>query len=109
MTLLAVTPLDLTTGLGPTLIAAAGGGDTVKAAPNNVLEVANGSGSSINVTITVPRTLDTGVAYPSKVYAVAAGARAKIPVPLLFADPVTGLVAIAYSLATTVTVGAFSF
>jgi hypothetical protein len=108
MTLLVPTPLDFTTGLGPTLVAATNG-DTVKCAPNVVLEVANGSGSSINVTVTVPRNLDTGVAYPSKVYAVAAGARAKIPMNMLYADPVTGLGTINYSATATVTVGTFSF
>ena len=108
MALIAVTPVDFTTGLGPTMVAATNG-DTVKCAPNVVLEVANGSGSSINVTVTVPRTLDTGVAYPSKVYAVAAGARAKIPMNMLYADPVTGLMTVNYSATATITVGAFSY
>lgn len=108
MALIPVTPIDFTTGLGPTLIAATNG-DTVKCAPNVIFEVANGSGSSINVTVTVPRTLDTGVAYPAKVYAVAAAARAKIPAGMLYADPVTGLMTVNYSATATVTVGAFSY
>ena len=108
MALIAVTPIDFTTGLGPTLVAATNG-DTVKCAPNVIFEVANGSGSSINVTVTVPRNLDTGVAYPAKVYAVAAGARAKIPAAMLYADPVTGLMTVNYSATATITVGAFSY
>ena len=108
MALIAVTPLDFTTGLGPTMVAATNG-DTIKAAPNVVFEVANGSGSSINVTVTVPKTLETGVTYPAKVYVVAAGARAKIPAGMLYADPVTGLMTVNYSATATITVGAFSF
>ena len=54
MALIAVTPVDFTTGLGPTMVAATNG-DTVKCAPNVIFEVANGSGSSITFdTITSP-------------------------------------------------------
>lgn len=104
-------------GLVDTLSAAAGGGDAVQAvgeAQDTWIEVANGGGSSINVTIakksgvstvTVPGLGPTTVS--DMVVAVANGARNKIgpfPAHYIQAD---GSVSIAYSGVTSVTVGAF--
>lgn len=90
-----------------TYAAAAGGGDTAKAADNARLIVRNGSGSSINVTIArFPTTDAEGVAETNMVLAVAAGAERWIG-PLYgsrFTNPATGNVEITYSAVTTVTV-----
>jgi hypothetical protein len=65
-------------GGAPTLGAAAAG-DTAAVGPGIELEVRNGSGSSITVTITTVGLLDSGDTYPNKVYTVAAGGEARIP------------------------------
>lgn len=68
-----------------------------------VLIVKNGSASSITVTLTSPKTLETGDAYPSKVVTVAAGGEAWIPVLRVYASASTQLATITYSSVTTVT------
>ncbi|MFF7610746.1 hypothetical protein [Streptomyces lavendulae] len=88
--------------------AAAGGGDKVKPDGDRVfVEVTNGSGGSINVTVASYPTV-RGQAVADRVIAVAASATKKIPI---FADlntnPSDGLAAITYSAVTTVTVGAY--
>lgn len=105
------------TGLTDTLAAAAGGGDAIQAvgdAQDTWLEVNNGGGGSINVTVTKKSGLTTktvagyGVlTVADNVVAVGAGVRKKIgPFPDDYIQP-DGSVSIAYSGVTTVTVGAF--
>lgn len=100
------------TGTVDTLVAAAVGGD--KCAPGTPdapvwIEVLNGSGGSINVTVDSV-TLSNYGADADLVVAVAAGVRKKIgPLHAQRFAGTDGLVAITYSAVTTVTVGAFRF
>jgi hypothetical protein len=87
------------------LVAAAGGGDTCPAGPGVFLEVANGAGSPVTVTLATPGTVD-GLAIADRAVAVPAGETWKIPVPRIF-QKADGSAAITYSSATDVTVGAF--
>lgn len=104
------------TALVPVQITRAGAVDTLSAA--NVdghtianpqekcwIEVNNGSGASINVTLDIITTVD-GQPVTDRVVAVAAGARKKIgPFPIVnYGDNVT----VTFSAVTTVTVGAFT-
>lgn len=89
-------------GLAPTYDAASSGGDKAPVAPGRVLEVKNGSGSSINVTMTTPGNV-AGVAIADPVLAIAAGASALIPLDSIYRGT-DGNASIAYSSATTVTV-----
>lgn len=97
--------------LTDSLTAAAGGGDAIPAYTGKEwLEVNNGGGSSINVTLVsqyVPPAAGTAAA--SLVVAVAAGARKKIkaPAPKEIWTDVNGKLQITYSGVTSVTVGAF--
>lgn len=102
------------TGLAESLAAAAGGGDAFAddGTQRTFLEVANGGGGSINVTVAFPPTTQKlagyGVLTPADlVVAVGAGATKIIgPFPKGFIDPTTGLISISYSGVTTVTVRA---
>lgn len=90
-------------------VAAAAGGDKVAPNDRGFVDVNNGSGASINVTIAVPGNTSYGLAQPDVVTAVAAGARRRFgPFPADLADPADGLVAIAYSAVTSVTVEALT-
>jgi hypothetical protein len=92
----------------PVYSAASAGGDTCMPADNTRLVVKNGSGAPINVTISsFPNTNEWGATIADLVVAVpAAGERWIGPFRgPAHADPVTGLVSISYSSATTVTVG----
>jgi hypothetical protein len=103
--------------LAPTTITRAGVVDTLAAANvdgnfytntgANWLEVANGSGVSINVVIGA--YVDATVVATFKTIAVAAGARKKIgPFPSNPYSDASGYVQITYSAVTTVTVGVFT-
>ncbi len=88
-----------------TLAAAGAGGDTFKASRNVALEVRNGSGASITVTVDVPGNDAYGQARPDLAVAVAAAATSVIgPFPSDLEDPATGLCKVTYSAVTTVTV-----
>ncbi|MEV5138427.1 hypothetical protein AB0K71_05715 [Streptomyces syringium] len=89
-------------------VSAAGGGDKVKPDGDNVfIEVTNGGGSSINVTVASYPTV-RGQAVADRVIAVAASATKKIPIYAdLNTNPADGLASIAYSGVTTVTVAAY--
>lgn len=89
-------------GTAPTFAAAAAN-DTARVGSGLTLVVKNGSGVSVNVTLTTPGNLATGDEIPDKVYAVAAGAERWIPLLKIYADPTTGNAAIAYSATTSVT------
>jgi hypothetical protein len=92
-------------GSASTLAAAAGGGDTCPAGDGVFLEVNNGGGSSVTVTLATPGTVD-GLAIADRTATIPAGERWKIPVPRLFAK-VDGQCDITYSGVTSVTVGCF--
>lgn len=86
-----------------TLNAAAAGGDTVANDGRVCLVIANGSGSSVTVTITGGTDPISGLGYDDTAVAIAAGDTAFLgPFPV---DQYTATLAIAYSAATSVTVG----
>jgi hypothetical protein len=93
-----------------TPVAAAGGGDAMACGSGLMLEVVNGGGSSITVTLVIPaaRTYEPNVAIQSPVISVVNATTKWIgPVDAAtFADPVTGLCTITYSAVTSVTVAA---
>lgn len=95
------------TGLGASYASAAGGGDAFTPDDKTFLHVKNGSGASINVTLTPTGTYD-GLALGALVIAVPAGADRMIKPPAaeILRDPSTGLAAITYSAVTTVTIAA---
>lgn len=106
---------DLTTqvitrdSIVPSFAAASGGGDKFIPDDDVYLEVINGGGAPVNVTIVTPKTED-GEAIADRVVAVANGARRKIgPFPKsLFGNPAdSGKAAITYSGVTSVTIGVF--
>lgn len=92
----------------PAFSAAGAGGDTAKCGNNTFLVVKNGSGASINVTLSsYPDTTPYGATIPDHVVAVAAATERWIPLNgSVFANP-AGDVAITYSAAASVTVGVF--
>jgi hypothetical protein len=96
-----------TAGLADSLASAAGGGDQFTNTGNEWLEVLNGGGASIDVTIATPATAN-GEPIADRVVAVAAGARKKIGPfnPSIFNDS-SGYVQVTYSAVTSVTVGVF--
>jgi hypothetical protein len=90
-------------GGAPTFLPAAAG-DTAAVGPGIELEVRNGAGSSITVTITAVGVLDSGDAYPAKVYTVAAGGEARIPLNLAaYKNATDQLAHLTWSSTTTVT------
>lgn len=95
-------------GAAPTFAAASAGGDEFANSGKEVLHVKNGSGSSINVTITSQRTCDQGGTH-NVVVAVPAGEERRIgPFSVeRFNDADSGRVEVAYSDVTSVTVGVF--
>lgn len=105
MAQLVITPINRLGVLSTTagVAATATTGDTFPNDGNTFIEVLNGSGASINVTITPVRTVD-GQIPAAKVIAVAAAARAMIG-PFATADynDTNGLVTFVCSAVTTVT------
>ena len=93
-----------------TPVAATGGGDAMSCGSGMMLEVVNGGGSPITVTINVPasRTYEPNVAITSPAVSVTNGTTKWFgPIDAAtFVDPVTGLVSITYSGVTSVTVAA---
>lgn len=93
-----------------TPVAAAGGGDAMQVGSGMMLEVVNGGGSPITVTLNIPaaRTYEPNVAITSPAVSVTNGTTRWFgPIDAqTFADPVTGLLSITYSGVTTVTVAA---
>lgn len=95
-------------GITPSYASAAGGGDRFTPGDTTYLEVINGSGGSITVTIDskVPSNYGTDV---NLAVAVGAGARAKIgPLPAQRFAASDGLGDISYSGVTSLTVGVFA-
>jgi hypothetical protein len=93
-----------------TAVAAAGGGDAMQCGSTMMLEVINGGGSPITVTLAIPAGASAypNVAYTSAAVVVTNGTTRWIGpvVAQLFQDPVTGLCTITYTAVTTVTVAA---
>lgn len=93
-----------------TTSSAAVGGDTVAPASYSddrcFLQVTNGGGSSINVTISDPGKTAAGNSGTTAPVAVAAAATKVIALNPGAIDPATGLVSISYSGVTSVTVAA---
>lgn len=96
-----------TSGLTDSLTAAAGGGDEFANTGHEWFEVLNGSGGSITVTFTTSATVQ-GEPIADRAVTVANGARKKIgPFPTDVYNDSNGKVQVAYSGATSVTVGVF--
>jgi hypothetical protein len=88
-------------GTGPGFLPAAAG-DTAPIGDRLWLEVRNGAGASMTVTLAAHRQLETGGALPDKVYTVPAGGEVRIPLLAAYTDT-DGLAHISYSSITTVT------
>lgn len=102
-----VTQNIATTGILPTYQAAAGGGDAMVADSTSFLHIKNGTASPMTVTLATPATVDTTLLVADRAVTVGANSEQMIAVPdSLYRDPATGLAAITYSLATSVTVAA---
>jgi hypothetical protein len=95
-------------GIGPAFAAASAGGDTMAVGEDVALYVKNASGAPVTVTIASPGVCNQGGNHPLVVSVPAAGERLIGPLTpaYRFGDPVTGLVSITYSSATSVTVAA---
>lgn len=91
-------------GVALTFHAAASGDKVSGAGAHVAIIVTNASGSSVNLTVDPPGQTDYGVATPSKVIAVAAGATKAIPMLSLYRDPADSyLVSLTWSATTDVT------
>lgn len=93
-----------------TPVAAAGGGDAMACGSGMMLEVVNGGGAPITVTLAIPAGAS---GFPQAAYTntavVVANATTRWIGPIqaqLYQDPVTGLCTITYSAVTSVTVAA---
>lgn len=99
-----ITPQTLVkAGTKPTYAQAAAG-DTAKCGSGYFLIVKNGSGSPINVGVTVPGNNSYGEANPDPSWSVPA-TTGEVWIPLIdaYRDPADGLAHITYSATTTVT------
>lgn len=92
------------TGKQINYVPATSGGDRAAPARDAYLLVRNGSGASINVTLDAVTKSFNGANIPDTVIAVPAGKDVFIPLRSEYASPTDGLVGIAYSAVTTVTV-----
>jgi hypothetical protein len=91
-------------GVTPSFTSAAGGGDTCPNDEKTFLEVKNGGGASIDVTVETPGTVD-GLAITDRVVAVPASGDKMIgPFPKQY---YSATLDITYSAVTSVTIGAF--
>jgi hypothetical protein len=110
---MAVTPLAVTSltraGIVDALAAANVDGHTIdNSAERMWIEVLNGSGASINVTIDVVVSVD-GLSVTDRVVAIAAGVRKKIgPFLSNIYNDGNGDILVTFSAVTDVTIGAFS-
>jgi hypothetical protein len=95
-------------GVATTYAAAAGGGDSFAPSESTFIEVRNGGGGSINVTIAAPKQVLPDLEVTDPVVAVGAGVNKMIgPFPASqFAQSDDGLADITYSGVTSVTVAA---
>lgn len=103
----------MATTAGPTAITVDGvvpisnvaaSGDKISGAGNRVfVNVANGGGSPITLTITPTGNTGYGVALPAKVFTIANGVQRDCPVLADYANPADGLVTLVWSATTSVT------
>lgn len=97
----------INTGLDPVFAAASAGGDKAITGPGAYLEVKNGGGSAVTVTLATPGTVDGDLAVADRTVSVPAGGSRKVALPHLYRNPSDGLAAISYSAVTSVTVAVF--
>lgn len=90
----------------PPTYAAPAASDTVQV--GSTLIVKNASAAAITVTLVTPGNLATGDSYPDKVYTVAAGGEAWIPVYEDYRNPTTGVAAVTFSAVASVTAAAIN-
>lgn len=106
MAVLTVQEIDRS-GLQPSFVAAAGGGDSFPNDGRTYLETINGSGGAVTVTAAIQKQTDA-VTPAGKATSVAAGQREKFgPFPPEVYNDANGRVQITYSGVTSVTVGVF--
>ena len=95
-----------TAGTAPTYGSAASG-DTCECSAGqsttHYLIVKNGSGASITCTITGQKPLESGATYPDKVYTVAAGGEAWIPLLNVWRNATTLVASLTWSATASVT------
>lgn len=90
------------------LVAASGGGDQFQNNGKTTLEIANGSGAPITVTVPRTKACDQGSLHPVT-NVVAAGVTDTMgPFPVELHNDALGYCQITYSGVTTLTIGAFS-
>lgn len=107
MAALAIQPTT-TAGLSPAFSAASAGGDTMPAGDHNYLDVKNGSGASINVTIAGNVPCNQGFNHALVVAVPAAGEERIGPLKASIYGDSTGTCQITYSASASVTVAAVS-
>lgn len=90
------------TGLNPSY-ATPSATEQVQPVERQFLHVKNGSGSSMNVTVTDPGNTPAGSSAQSPVIAVPAGAERMIYLPTSLMSPVTGTIQVAFSATASVT------
>ncbi len=96
-----------TAGTAPTFTAAATGGDEAETGTRVFLVVKNANaGSTRDVTIAGQGVLETGDAYPDKVYTVPISGEVWVPLLGVYRDSTTGRAAITYSTEVDLTVAA---
>jgi len=98
-------PTAITVGGVAPVVNAAASGDKISGAGDRVfVNVANGAGASMTLTITPPGTTSYGVAYPAKVWTIGATSQLDIPILAIYANPAdSNLVSLTWSSTTTVT------
>lgn len=91
-------------GVAPTINNAAAGDKILAPGDRKWLNVANGAGASMTLTITPSGNTDYGVAKPAKVITIPATSQKNIPVFAEYGDPAdSGKVTLVWSSTTTVT------
>jgi len=109
MAALSTQNMSPTAGTTLSFASAAGGGDTAQWGSHTFLYVKNGDASPITVTVTAPGSTAYGVANPDPTFTVAATDELCIPINnSAYRDSSDGLVDIAYSAVTSVTVAVAS-
>lgn len=80
---------------------AAAASQTAECGPGVFAEVTNGDSASHTLTIAIPGTLDSGDAYPDKVYTIVNGTTRLIPLPNIYKDPTDRLAHFTWSATTS--------
>jgi hypothetical protein len=92
------------TSAGTTFTArTAASGDKITPDSNLWVEVTNGGGSPMTLTVAVPGNTSYGQANPDPVYTITNGTTKAIPLYASYADPSDGLIALTWSATTSVT------